>query len=82
MLSSNTVFRRLYLADPFALTEQALRTELSAEAGSRPIGTADLSEALKTLERLGHATARLDDDSNTLWSLTPAGRTEAARRFR
>lgn len=82
MLTTNTVLRRLHLADPYALTEQALRTELSAEAGGRPIGTAELADALKSVERLGYATATLNDDQDTLWSLTPAGRTEARARFR
>lgn len=81
MLSTNTVFRRLYLADPYALTEQALRTELSTESGGRPVGAADLATALSTLKRNGHAVDTLNDDQDTLWSLTAAGRTEAIRRF-
>lgn len=81
MLFTNDVFRRLHLAAPFELTEAALRTELSTERGGQPIGAKDLQAVLTVLQARGYATRRLDDDNDTLWSLTATGRAEARVRF-
>ena len=49
MLATATVFRVLHLADPYGLSEQSLRTEVSAAMGGRPVGNSELSEALGRL---------------------------------
>ncbi len=81
MLTTNAVFRRLHLAAPFELTEAALATELSTERGGQPVGAKELQSVLKGLQSHGYAASRLDDDNDTLWSLTSAGRAEARTRF-
>lgn len=81
MLSTNSVFRRLHLAAPFGLTEAALATELSTEHGGQPVGAKELQAALQRLQDHGYAASRLDDDNDTLWSLTAMGRAEARSRF-
>lgn len=82
MLSTTTVFEQLYLADPYGLTEAALVTQVRATLGGRPVGNAELTEALGRLEARRFIASARNDDSDLLWSLTTEGRTEARNRFR
>ncbi len=82
MISFDSVFRLLHLADPHPLTEAALRTQLSSSMGNRPIGDGELADALRRLEARRFAVASRNDDNDPLWQLTIDGRTEAKTRFR
>lgn len=82
MISTNTVFEQLYLADPYGLTEPALITQVRSALGGRPVGNAELTEALGRLEARRFIVSARNDDSDLLWSLTTEGRTEAQHRFR
>jgi hypothetical protein len=81
MLSTNTVFEQLYLADPYGITEAALVTQVRSALGGRPVGNAELTEALGRLEVRRFIVSARNDDQDVVWSLTTEGRTEATHRF-
>ena len=82
MLQTNTVFEQLFNADPYGLTETALATQVRSALGGRPVGNAELSEALGRLEVRRFIASTRNDDNDVVWSLTTEGRTEARIRFR
>jgi hypothetical protein len=82
MIPASDVLRVLFLADPNPLPETTLRAELGERRGCRQIGLQELADALTRLTGYRYIVATQSIDGDSVWALTPEGRTEAQKRFR